>query len=133
MAFDLAYAVVSVLDGNRDQRDVLRKFDDNDSSDDEAPAAPLLDAEARSIADAPAAPWRSTTTTRPPRRPPLDDDDDDDDDDGDATPRGRDETVLVGSNKHVAKVERRDEARRRRRARALAEHGPPFKRSIYQK
>ena len=47
VAFDDAYAVVSGPDGNRAyQRDVLRAFDDNDSSDDEAPAAPPLDAEA---------------------------------------------------------------------------------------
>ena len=96
VAFDDAYAVVSGPAGNRAyQRDVLRSFDDHgdDSSDEEAPAAPPLDAEDDDEAlDAPAAPM---------------DADDDDDDDAPVTPLlAVDETVLVGSNKHVAKVER---------------------------
>ena len=107
VAYDDAYAVVSGPDGNRAyQRDVLRAFDDNDSSDDEAPAAPPLDAEALD-ADAPAAPMEVDDDDAPPAPPPVDDDDDDDDDDAPVTPLlAVDETVLVGSNKHVAKVER---------------------------
>ena len=107
VAFDDAYAVVSGPDGNRAyQRDVLRAFDDrdDDSSDDEVPAAPPLDAEALD-ADAPAAPMEVDDDDAPAAPPPLDDDDDDDDDA--VTPLlAVDETVLVGSNKHVAKVER---------------------------
>ena len=124
VAFDDAYAVVSGPDGNRAyQRDVLRAFDDNDSSDDEAPAAPPLDAEALD-ADAPAAPMEVDDDDAPAAPPPLDDDDDDDDDDAVTPLLAVDETVLVGSNKHVAKVERAT-CQATTCARALAEHRPP--------
>ena len=125
VAFDDAYAVVSGPAGNRAyQRDVLRSFDDHgdDSSDEEAPAAPPLDAEdddepldapaaPMDVDDdapaAPAAPMDADDDDAPPAPPPVDDDDDDDDDDAPVTPLlAVDETVLVGSNKHVAKVER---------------------------
>ena len=86
-------------EGNRAyQRDVLRAFDDNDSSDDEARPAPRL------MRPAPATPMDVDDDDAPAAPPPLDDDDDDDDA---VTPLlAVDETVLVGSNKHVAKVER---------------------------
>ena len=56
------------------------------------------------ITDAPAAPM--VGGGQPRRAAALDDDDDDDDDDAVTPLLAVDETVLVGSNKHVAKVER---------------------------